>query len=378
MLSWAIAGVAIVIVLLLAWWLRAMQQQMLLVRRQLAATQQNLEQIQRSEEILRAWQATVGQAVEDVLLTLDAEGHVEWANERAIQLFGDPVGKPLIEATRSHELEALVTEALRSAEPLDRLVKLNGLEYAGRTVRLPTGSVVLALEDVSEVQRLGRARRDFVANISHELRTPLASIRLLVDTLQVGALGDPRVASEMLGKIGVEVDALSQLARELLDLAMIESGQMPLKLERADLHDLVQEQVKRFMPQAQQKQQTVIVDIPPGTCALADGEMIGRALSNLLHNAIKFTAAEGQIRVGANTEGDNVIVSVTDNGPGIPPEALTRIFERFYKVDRSRGQSGTGLGLAIARHIIEGHSGRIWAESEPGHGATFRFTLPVY
>jgi two-component system phosphate regulon sensor histidine kinase PhoR len=236
---------------------------------------------------------------------------------------------------------------------------------------------MLALEDVSEVQRLGRARRDFVANISHELRTPLASIRLLVDTLQSGALGDQRIASEMLSKISVEVDTLSQLARELLDLAMIESGQMPLKLKPTDVHDLVQVQVERFAPQAKQKHQVLTVDIAPGTCALADGEMIGRVLSNLLHNACKFTLDEGHIKVSAQIEGDNVIVSVADTGPGIPTEALTRIFERFYKVDRARGQSGTGLGLAIARHIVEGHGGRIWAESEPGHGATFRFTLPT-
>lgn len=377
MLSWVILGVALVVASLLAWRLRVMQQHVLEVRRQLVAAQQRLEQLERSEATWRTWQTTVSQTIEDALLTVDAEGHIEWANERASQLFGDPVGKPLIQAVRSYELEMLTAEAMRSTEPLDRLVKLNGLEYAGRAVRLPNGGLVLALEDVSEVQRLGRARRDFVANISHELRTPLASIRLLVDTLQSGALGDQKVASEMLSKIGVEVDALSQLARELLDLAMIESGQMPFKLERTDLHDLAQEQVERFTPQAQQKQQTLLMDIPPGLCALADGEMIGRVLANLLHNAIKFTPVEGHIRVSAQTEGDNVIVAVTDNGPGIPPEALTRIFERFYKVDRARGQSGTGLGLAIARHIVEGHGGRIWAETEPGHGATFRFTLPV-
>jgi two-component system phosphate regulon sensor histidine kinase PhoR len=140
---------------------------------------------------------------------------------------------------------------------------------------------------------------------------------------------------------------------------------------------LAQAQIERFSPQAQQKKLALIVDILPGTRALADGEMIGRVLSNLLHNACKFTPAGGQISVGARVEGDNAIVSVTDTGPGIPRQDLTRVFERFYKVDRARGQSGTGLGLAIARHIVEGHGGRIWAESEPGHGAAFRFTLPV-
>jgi two-component system phosphate regulon sensor histidine kinase PhoR len=299
-----------------------------------------------------------------------------WSNQAAQKLFGDIIGKTLIEATRSHELEALPDAARPTEEVLVRQIMLGQQTFSARLAQMPMGSL-LALQDLSELQRLGRARRDFVANISHELRTPLASIRLLVDTLQAGALADAAVALEMLFKINVEVDALSQLARELLDLSLIESGQMPLKLEPTDLRDLAQAQIERFSPQAQQKKLALIVDILPGTRALADGEMIGRVLSNLLHNACKFTPAGGQISVGARVEGDNAIVSVTDTGPGIPRQDLTRVFERFYKVDRARGQSGTGLGLAIARHIVEGHGGRIWAESEPGHGAAFRFTLPV-
>jgi len=377
MVPWVAAGVAAIALAVLAWRLHAARQAWLQTRRELAAAQQDLEDSRAHAQALSVWQSSVGLAVEDVLLTLDAESHVAWANGKAVKLFGDLVGKSLIEATRSYELETLAIEALRSAEPMNRSVTLNGLAYAARTAPMAANGLVLALQDVSEVQRLGRARRDFVANISHELRTPLASIRLLVDTLQSGALADQKIASDMLSKIGFEVDALSQLARELLDLAMIESGQMPLKLEETDLRNLVQAQIERFMPQAQQKQQRLIVDIAPATCALADAEMIGRVLSNLLHNAVKFTPAEGQIGVSARVEGENVIVAVSDTGPGIPPESLSRIFERFYKVDRARGQSGTGLGLAIARHIVEGHGGRIWAESTPGHGATFRFTLPV-
>jgi two-component system phosphate regulon sensor histidine kinase PhoR len=375
--SWLIAGIALIALALLGWQWRAARQAAHQLRRQLAAAQHDLQNAQSDERALRAFQASAGSAVKDPLLTLDADQHVTWANPRAVKLFGDPIGKPLIQVTHSYELEALAGEALRSAGPLDRSVVLNGLAYAVRTAPLPTDSVVMALKDVSEVQRLGRARRDFVANISHELRTPLASIRLLVDTLQSGALGDPRLAGEMLSKINVEVEALSQLARELLDLAMIESGQMPLKLEPTDLHVLAQAQIERFMPQALQKGLALVMDIAPGTCALADGEMIGRVLTNLLHNACKFTPADGQITISTQIDGDNVIVSIADTGPGIPPESLSRIFERFYKVDRARGQSGTGLGLAIARHIVEGHGGRIWAESNLGHGATFRFTLPA-
>ena len=377
MSSWVIAVIALIVVVLLGWRWRAAQQAAHQLRRQLAATLHDLQTAQNDERALRAWQTSAGSAVEDPLLALDADQRVTWANQRAVKLFDAPTGKPLIQVTRSYELETLAGEALRSAGPLDRSVTLNGLAYVVRTAPLPTGGVVMALKDVSEVQRLGRARRDFVANISHDLRTPLASIRLLIDTLQAGALNDQKAAAEMLSKIGVEVDALTQLARELLDLAMIESGQMPLKLQRTDLHDLALAQIERFAPQAQQKQQTLAMDIAPGTCALADGEMIGRVLSNLLHNACKFTPSGGRVSVGAHLDNDNVTVWVTDTGPGISPEDLTRIFERFYKVDRARGQSGTGLGLAIARHIVEGHGGRIWAESSLGRGATFRLTLPA-
>ena len=377
MAAWVVAGVLLMVAALLAWGLGAAHRQALQLRRELAAAQRDLENTRQAEQSLHDWQTSVGSAVEEALLTLDTAQHVVWANEKSVKLFGASVGKSLIEATRLYDLETLVANTFHATEPMERRVTLNGSTYLARTTLLGKGDLVLALQDVSEVQRLGRARRDFVANISHELRTPLASIRLLVETLQAGALSNPPVASEMLSKINIEMDALSQLARELLDLALIESGQMPLKLQRTDLHVLAQTQMQRFMPQAQQKQQILVIDIPAGLCALADGEMIGRVLSNLLHNACKFTPSGGRISVSAQLDQDDVTVSVTDTGPGIPPEDLARIFERFYKVDRARGQSGTGLGLAIARHIVEGHGGRIWAESSLGHSATFRFTLPA-
>ena len=373
----ALVVVAVLVIAVLAMSLRRAQSRVYQARAETAQTQRQLEHLQSEASSLRAGQMTIGAVATDALLTLDAERRVTWANQVALKLFGDPVGKTLIEATRSYELESLIAEVPNSVESLARQVALNGQPFSARAARLPTSGVALALQDVSEVQRLGRARREFVANISHELRTPLASIRLLADTLQAGALSNPAVAPDMLSKINAEVDVLSQLARELLDLALIESGQMPLKLAPTDLHDLAQAQVERFSPRAQQKELTLVMDIAPSTLALADGEMIGRVLSNLLHNAFKFSPSGGQVSLTALREGDNVIVSVADTGAGIPPDELNRIFERFYKVDRARGQSGTGLGLAIARHIVEGHGGRIWAESAPSHGATFHFSLPA-
>jgi signal transduction histidine kinase len=266
----------------------------------------------------------------------------------------------LLETTRQHQAE------------LSRIVK--SLDLTNALLQRTQNELIVARRKADEARHL---KEQFAANISHELRTPLASIRLLVDTLQAGALSNPAVAPDMLAKINAEVDVLSQLARELLDLALIESGQMPLKLAPTDLHDLAQVQAERFSPQTRQKGLTLAMDIAPGTLALADGEMIGRVLANLLHNACKFTPSGGRVSLTARHEGDNVIVSVADTGPGIPPDELSRVFERFYKVDRARGQAGTGLGLAVARHIVEGHGGLIWAESAPGHGATFRFSLPA-
>ena len=373
----ALIVIAILVVAVLAVSLRRARSQVYEARIEMAQAQRQLERLQSEVSSRHDSQMTLGSIATDALLTLDAERRVTWANQVAVKLFGEPVGKTLIEVTRSHELEMFLSEVTRSVDLLIRQVTLHEQPFSARAAPLPAGGAALALQDVSELQRLGRARREFVANISHELRTPLASIRLLVDTLQAGALSNPAVAPDMLAKINAEVDVLSQLARELLDLALIESGQMPLKLAPTDLHDLAQVQVERFSPRAQQKGLTLVMDIAPGTLALADSEMMGRALSNLLHNAFKFTPSGGQVSLTARREDENVIVSVADTGPGIPPNELNRVFERFYKVDRARGQSGTGLGLAIARHIVEGHGGRIWAESAPGHGATFRFSLPT-
>lgn len=371
--GWLVAFVAALALAALGGRLWAVRRQLRALHYRLLDIQRNCAHLAAELESLRGQRAALGQAVSVALFVLDAERRIVWANAAAQELFGAAVGQTLIEVTRSHEVDAMLNVAPPMA---GRQITLGQQTFNARLAATPTATV-LALEDVSELQRLGRARRDFVANISHELRTPLAAIRLLVDTLQAGALADPMVAPEMLAKVNREVDALSQLARELLDLAMIESGQMPLKLAPLDLGELAQAQVDRFLPQARQKEIALQMDIAPSLTVLADRDMIGRVLANLLHNALKFTPEGGQVSLSAQPAGDTVTVAVSDSGPGIPREELGRIFERFYKVDRARGQAGTGLGLAVARHIVEGHGGRIWAESELGKGATFRFTLPI-
>ena len=312
------------------------------------------------------------------LLIIDATGVIEWANARANEALGrDLSGHTVIEATRSHEIDAVVQAALRQRQMAEQPVTWNIRPYFVRVVPIGAGGAVVALEDQTELQRLKRVRRDFVANISHELRTPLAAIRLLVETLLAGARDEPAVADRMLNQVIGEVEALTQLAQELLDLSLIESGQRPLQVRAAKVREMVDEQRQHFAPQAQQKQIALVANVSEAVVAAIDRELIGRALGNLIHNALKFTPRNGLITIDAESTAERVTIGVRDTGPGILPEDLPRIFERFYKVDQARGQSGTGLGLAIARHVVEAHGGKIWAESRVGQGAVFFFTIPV-
>ncbi|MGH2593995.1 MAG: sensor histidine kinase [Anaerolineae bacterium] len=348
---------------------------------------------ERDAESRRATQAkaqlaALGQAVLEVIVIVDRDLHVTYATPGARALFsaGDALaGRSLIEFTRSGELDELAADALAAGfastgarDDLDRQIPIAGRPFRARAAAFGDGAV-LALSDVSELQRLGRARRDFVANVSHELRTPLTSIRLLLENLLSGSARDPAEASSLLKKIQIEVEALQQMAQELLDLAQIESGQILLRLVPTRVDELVAGVVDRLSAQAQRKHQTVSVEVSPWLTALADVEQVGRALGNLLHNAIKFTPNEGHIAVQARSLDGDVLIEVADTGPGIPLEDLGRVFERFFRGDRARAGGGSGLGLAIAKHVVEAHGGRIWVDSDgvPGRGATFRFTLPA-
>ncbi|MBC7222671.1 MAG: PAS domain-containing sensor histidine kinase, partial [Anaerolineae bacterium] len=241
----------------------------------------------------------------------------------------------------------------------------------------PPGFLIV-LQDLTEVRRLETVRRDFIANISHELRTPLASLKALVETLRDVALDDPPAARRFLDRAEAEVDALTQMVQELLELSRLESGQAPLEMKPVPVADLVVPSAERLRPQAERAGLEISFDLPADLPLVqADLERVRQVVLNLVHNAIKFTPAGGRIHIAARQVGAEVQVSVADTGIGIPPEELDRIFERFYKADRARSRGGTGLGLAIAKHVVQAHGGRIWAESAEGRGSTFFFTLPV-
>jgi len=235
---------------------------------------------------------------------------------------------------------------------------------------------LIILQDLTRIRRLETVRRDFISNISHELRTPLAGLKALVDTLRGGAIKNPPAARRFLKRMDAEVDALTQMVEELLELSRIESGQAPLRLAPTPVAEVVIPPVDRLRPQAERAGLELTISLPPDLPpVLADVERARQVLTNLVHNAIKFTPSGGRVTVAAQTAAEGMLFSVQDTGVGIAAEDLPRIFERFYKADRARSGGGTGLGLAIARHIVQGHGGRIWAESVAGQGSTFYFTL---
>jgi two-component system phosphate regulon sensor histidine kinase PhoR len=239
---------------------------------------------------------------------------------------------------------------------------------------------LVILQDLTRVRQLETVRRDFVSNISHELRTPLASLKALVETLRDSALEDPPAARRFLDRAEQEVDSLTQMVQELLELSRIESGKVPLRLSSTEISEVILLPVERLRPQAERSNVTIRVDIPDDLPAVfADAGRIQQVVGNLVHNAIKFTAEGGAIEVEARLDEQRaaVVVVVKDTGTGIPAQDLNRIFERFYKADRARSSGGTGLGLAISRHLVIAHGGEIWARSKEGKGSAFYFSLPL-
>ena len=376
-MTWFDVILLVVCVLLgwLAWRARRENERLreMLVKYRAAADQLDAAQRGVEERI-----AALIDAPPHLMLVLDSDGFVTRANARATELLGDAlIGLTVIEATRSHEVDSVVQQTLTVRRIEERPVTWNARPYFARAVPIGDSGAVLALEDQTDRLRLERVRRDFVANVSHELRTPLASVRLLIETLLSGAKDDSDMATRMLHQMLGQVDSITQLAQELLDLSMIESGQMPMQITRTYLHEIVDEQIVHYEALMQQKKLSVEDNVSSALLAEVDRKLIGRVLGNLMHNAIKFTPTGGRISIGAVTIDGQIKVSVADTGAGIPADDLPRIFERFYKVDRAREKSGTGLGLAIARHVVEAHGGRIWAESVEGKGATFHFTVPA-
>ena len=326
--------------------------------------------------------ATVLDQITDGVLIADAHGSIQFANPAAGRLFqfANPVSHSIVEVVRNHQLVEAWRRCQQTGHMQSESVELPTRHQFLQLVVIPdqhaSGSLLL-VQDLTRLRRLETVRRDFISNLSHELRTPLASLRALAETLQDGALDDPPAARRFVDQIQIEVDALTQMVNELLELSKIESGRFSLDRSPVAPYDLLESASQRMQLQAERANLSLRVesakDLP---VVQIDSQRLEQVLVNLIHNAVKFTRPGGEIVLFAEPAEDSVQFAVRDTGVGIPEDEVARIFERFYRVDKSRAGHGTGLGLSIAKHIIEAHGGKVWVESREGQGSTFYFTIP--
>ncbi|HXR48958.1 MAG TPA: ATP-binding protein [Candidatus Limnocylindrales bacterium] len=368
------------------WWRQKFRHQ----QRQLQA---DMEDFQRREQQTavdaRAQQQVLFNSMLEGLLLLDRNRRIYLANRAFKNLFGlktELRGKTIMEALRVHELAALVERVERDGQVFDYELKLP--ELSERWLQVNAAAIsnsageregtILVFHDLTRLKQLERTREEFVANVSHELRTPLSLIKGYVETLLDGARNNPEVVERFLKIIERNTQRLDLLIQDLLTISALESGRVKLNLQPVELRPLVEKVFTDLKTRAEEKDVKLVNQLNDLT-ALVDAHRLEQVFANLVDNAIKYGRAQGTVTVGGRkTDAGKIEVFVQDDGPGIPPEALDRVFERFYRVDkaRSREQGGTGLGLSIVKHIVQNHDGEVWAKSEPGKGAAFFFTLP--
>jgi len=333
-------------------------------------------------------------------LLLDRDGHIQATNQALHQFFSLPAdvrGKPILEIFRFQELVDAWQDAIKNGSPSNFELEMPGPEnlcFEVSVAPLPARyggfeGCLCIFHDLTRIKQLENTRKEFVANVSHELRTPLTLIKGFVETLLDGAKDDPEVSNRFLQTIDKHTDRLTFLIEDLLTISRLESGQIVLNLQSTNLRALTEHTLDDLQSRALERHITLDNQIPENLNALADGDRLQQVLFNLIDNAIKYGRPDGRVTLGARllpgpprssvASSPTIEAWVQDNGPGIPPESVERVFERFYRVDkaRSREQGGTGLGLAIVKHIIQSHHGEVWLKSELGAGSTFYFTLPA-
>ncbi len=333
-------------------------------------------------------QALFNSMIEGVLI-LDSNGKVQLANEALrgfFQLPRDITGQTMIEVFRLPELTALAERMQKESTVLDcdlslGLVNPRHLQINATLVLDRSGlrqGTIFVFHDVTRLKELETMRQEFVANVSHELRTPLSLIKGFTETLLDGAKDDPEVAPRFLQNIDKHSNRLLFLIEDLLTISKLESGRVSLSLQNVDLRELTDRVFDDFEARALDKKVVLTNEVAAETVVRADASRLQQVFFNLVENAIKYGHVAGHVNIEARAVKDKVEISVTDDGPGIPPDAQPRIFERFYRVDRarSRDSGGTGLGLSIVKHIVQAHDGEVWVQSTPGKGTTFFFTLP--
>jgi two-component system phosphate regulon sensor histidine kinase PhoR len=334
--------------------------------------------------------AILGSMVEGVAVVNGSERLV-FANPGFAEILGLDVpptsGSALVEVVRQTELLEAVRQVL-GGEPRVQSEIVTGtlrqhffaITVAAVRAGDTTGAVVV-LHDITELRKLERVRRDFVANVSHEFRTPLTAIQGFAETLLAGAIDDPQNRTRFLEIILEHSRRLARLTEDLLVLSKMDAERLELEIRRLSVSQLIESCLETAQRRGAEKDLRISVNMPRGLPDIAgDRRRLAEVLQNLLDNAIQYTLPGGQIVVSAKTMQEEIVLTVSDTGIGIPKADQPRIFERFYRVDvaRSREAGGTGLGLAIAKHLVEVHGGRLWVESEVGQGSQFHFSVPFF
>ncbi|TKD00576.1 HAMP domain-containing sensor histidine kinase [Polyangium fumosum] len=352
-----------------------------------------IEELRDERDLL----ASILDGMNEGVLVTDGDARIVLANRalRGMTLVGEgTIGKSVIEVIRNASLQEALDRAAAGSEAVMREVELSGLlprKLLVRVSKLPTRKdrdrqttndrgLIAVFHDVTDLRRLETIRTDFVANVSHELRTPVTAISTAAETLLAGALAEPEEAAEFVDVIDRHAKRLRQLVDDLLDLSKIESKNYRLKLVEQDVIPAVTHVTRLLEEAARRRKVELRVERPEGPLpARIDRRAMEQVLMNLCDNATKYAGEGAHVVLTAQPKaGGGVEIRVKDDGPGIPPAHLGRIFERFYRVDagRSRDLGGTGLGLSIVKHLVELMNGTIDVESELGKGSTFTVRLP--
>ncbi len=351
--------------------------------RALHSSASKLEQRFRALEESRSELETVLDSMEEAVIVVNAQGQIHWTNKVMARLTSGPIrtGNALVQTVRDPELLACVERALR--ERVATIGRARSI-FPGKVFEVSVapmlgGSAVVVLHDVSEIERVEKTRRDFIANVSHELRTPLTSISGYAETMMEEQTQLSPQARDFLAIICKNASRMTRLTEDLLALASIESGEYKLRGLPVSASMLVEDAVDVFSGSLLATDIQLEAGERVTERVVADRDAVLQVFSNLLENAAKYGGVGKRIVVGAQVVAGAVEFSVQDFGAGIASEHLDRIFERFYRVDkgRSKDSGGTGLGLAIAKHIILAHGGHIRVESELNCGSTFFFSLPL-
>jgi len=364
--------------------------QRLRLQRQVHLLQQHVHQANEASAFVESINQSFIHQAPTAMLLVDENSKLTFANpaaERRFHLSPVHIGLPLIQVVRDHDLDQLVRRVLHGLAPAEAIeIRPPGQDLVLRASAQRIGGqaprgVAIVVEDLTELHRLEAVRREFVANVSHELRTPLATVKAMVETLQLDGLADIPHALRYLADINREIDHLATLVHDLLDLSRIESGRLELQPRWIDLRRVVEETVDKLVPRCREAGLAISCgSSAEAVLVMADPTRTQQIVQNLVDNAMKFTPPGGTVAVSIDAADSQARVTVRDSGVGIPEEDQPRIFERFYKVDKGRARQdnpGTGLGLAIVKHLVSAMGGEVGVQSSLGRGSSFFFTLPL-